>query len=127
MRRSQPGSIVNIASISSLVAAHNLASYNASKAAVWMLTKSVALHCARQGWDIRCNSVHPSFVRTRILDDIIGDKNEDVVLATLAKQVPLGRFGEPDDVAQAVVYLASDESRFMTGSELKLDGGLSAM
>ena len=127
MRRSQPGSIVNIASISSMVAAHNLASYNASKAAVWMLTKSVALHCARQGWDIRCNSVHPSFVRTPILDDIIGDKNEEVVLAKLAKQVPLGRLGEPEDVAQAVVYLASDESRFMTGSELKLDGGLSAM
>jgi len=127
MRQSQPGSIVNIASISSLIASHNFASYNASKAAVWMLTKSVALHCARQGWDIRCNSVHPAFVRTPLLDDIIGDRNEAAVLAKLAKQVPLGRLGEPSDVAHAVVYLASDESRFMTGSELKLDGGVSAM
>lgn len=127
LRRSQPGSIVNIASISSLIASHNFASYNTSKAAVWMLTKSVALHCARQGWDIRCNSVHPAFVRTPLLKDIIGDRSEEVVLAKLAKQVPLGRLGEPEDVAQAVVYLASDESRFMTGSELKLDGGLSAM
>jgi NAD(P)-dependent dehydrogenase (short-subunit alcohol dehydrogenase family) len=127
LRRSLPASIVNIASISSLIASHNFASYNASKAAVWMLTKSVALHCARQGWDIRCNSVHPTFIRTPLLNDMIGDRNEDLVLAKLAKQVPLGRLGEPIDVAQAVVYLASDESRFMTGSELKLDGGISAM
>lgn len=127
LRRSQPASIVNIASISALIASHNFASYNASKAAVWMLTKSVALHCARQGWDIRCNSVHPAFVRTPLLHDLIGDKDEEVMLAKLAKQVPLGRLGEPEDVSQAVVYLASDESRFMTGSELKLDGGLSAM
>ena len=127
MRRSQPGSIVNIASISALIASHNFASYNASKAAVWMLSKSVALHCARQGWDIRCNSVHPAFVRTPLLQDIIRGKDEEAMLAKLAKQVPLGRLGEPDDVAHAVVYLASDESRFMTGAELKLDGGLSAM
>ncbi len=127
MRRFQPGSIVNIASISSMIASHNFASYNASKAAVWMLSKSVALHCARQGWDIRCNSVHPAFVRTPLLQDLIRDKDEETMLAKLAKQVPLGRLGEPDDVAHAVVYLASDESRFMTGAEIKLDGGLSAM
>jgi NAD(P)-dependent dehydrogenase (short-subunit alcohol dehydrogenase family) len=127
MRRTQPGSIVNIASISSLIASHNFASYNTSKAAVWMLTKSVALHCAKQGWDIRCNSVHPAFIRTPLLNDIIRNQSEEVVLAKLAKTVPLGRVGEPLDVAQAVVYLASDESRFMTGSELKLDGGISAM
>jgi NAD(P)-dependent dehydrogenase (short-subunit alcohol dehydrogenase family) len=127
LRRSQPGSIVNIASISSLIASHNLAIYNTSKAAVWMLSKSVALHCARQGWDIRCNSVHPAFVRTPMLNDIIRDKSNEVVHAKLAKQVPLGRLAEPSEVADAVVYLASDESRFMTGSELKLDGGLSAV
>jgi NAD(P)-dependent dehydrogenase (short-subunit alcohol dehydrogenase family) len=127
MRLSQPGSIINIASISSLIASHNFASYNASKAAVWMLTKSVALHCARQGSDIRCNSVHPAFIRTPLLNEIITDESEEAVLAKLAKHIPLGRIGEPIDVAQAVVYLASDESRFMTGSELKLDGGISAM
>ena len=126
MRRAQPGSIINIASISALIAAHNFASYNASKAAVWMLSKSVALHCARQRLDIRCNSVHPAFIRTPILDELMRGKDREVMLAKLAAQVPLGRLGEPDDVAHAVVYLASDESRFMTGAEIKLDGGISA-
>jgi NAD(P)-dependent dehydrogenase (short-subunit alcohol dehydrogenase family) len=127
MRERQPGSIVNMSSIAGLIASHNFANYNASKAAVWLLSKSIALHCARQGWDIRCNSVHPAFVRTPILNDLVGDRDEATVMAKLAKQVPLGRLGEPDDVAHAVVYLASDESRFMTGAELKLDGGISAM
>jgi NAD(P)-dependent dehydrogenase (short-subunit alcohol dehydrogenase family) len=127
LRETQPASIVNISSISALSASHNMAAYNTSKAAVWMLSKSVALHCARQGWDIRCNSVHPTFIRTPLLDAIIGDRDSDEALAKLARQVPLGRIGEVEDVAAAVVYLASDESRMMTGAELKLDGGLSAM
>jgi NAD(P)-dependent dehydrogenase (short-subunit alcohol dehydrogenase family) len=127
MRESQPGSIVNLSSIAGLIASHNFAVYNASKAAVWLLTKSVALHCARNGWDIRCNSVHPTFIRTPILDALVGDRDEATVLGKLARQVPLGRLGEADDVASAIVYLASDESRFMTGAEIKLDGGISAM
>jgi NAD(P)-dependent dehydrogenase (short-subunit alcohol dehydrogenase family) len=126
MRESQPGSIVNISSISALIASHNLANYNTSKAAVWMLTKSVALHCAKQGWDIRCNSIHPTFVRTPMLNDIVAG-DDAAAQAKLARQVPIGRIGEVEDVAAAVVYLASDASRMMTGSELKLDGGLSAM
>lgn len=127
MREHQPGSIVNISSISGLIAAHNFAVYNASKAAVWMLSKSVALHCARRGWNIRSNSVHPTFIKTPILDSLIGDRDEATVLGKLARQVPLGRLGAAEDVANAVVYLASDESQFMTGAELKLDGGISAM
>lgn len=127
MKEHQPASIVNISSIAGLIAGHNLANYNASKAAAWLLSKSVALHCAREGWDIRCNSVHPTFVRTPLLNDIVGSREEEVVLGKLARQVPLGRLGEPADVAHAVVYLASDESRFMTGAEVKLDGGISAM
>src|SRR5208282_3367050 len=127
MRQSQPGSIVNISSIAALIASHDFASYNASKAAVWMLTKSAALHCARHGWDIRCNSVHPTFIRTPILDRLFGNGEPEQVLAKLRRQIPLGRLGEPDNVAHAVVYLASDESRFMTAAELKLDGGISAM
>lgn len=127
MRESQPASIINISSISGLIAGHNFANYNATKAAVWLLTKSIALHCARHGWNIRCNSVHPTFVRTPILDGIISDRNPEAAYAKLARQVPLGRIGEPGDVANAVLYLASDESSFMTGAELKLDGGISAM
>jgi NAD(P)-dependent dehydrogenase (short-subunit alcohol dehydrogenase family) len=127
MRESQPGSIVNMSSVSALIASHNMIAYNASKAALWMLTKSVALHCAKGGWDIRCNSIHPTFVKTPLLDDIVGDRDEETILGKLARQVPIGRIGEVSDVASAVVYLASDESRMMTGSELKLDGGLTAM
>ncbi|HKY86338.1 MAG TPA: SDR family oxidoreductase [Pseudorhodoplanes sp.] len=127
MHESQPASIINLSSIAGLIASHNFANYNASKAAVWLLTKSVALHCARRGWDIRCNSVHPAFIKTPILSDLVGDKNEQEVMEKLARQVPLGRLGEPSDIAHAVVYLAADESRFMTAAELKLDGGISAM
>ena len=127
MRESQPGSIVNISSISGLIAAHNFAVYNASKSAVWMLTKSVALHCARNGWNIRCNSVHPTFIRTPILDPLLAGRDAATILGKLARQVPLGRLGEVEDVAAAIVYLASDETKFMTGAEIKLDGGISAM
>lgn len=127
MRHHQPGSIINLSSIAGLIASHSFANYNASKAAVWLLSKSVALHCAKHGWDIRCNSIHPTFIRTPILQDLVRDRDESVVMSKLAKQVPLGRLGEPDDVAHLAVYLASDESRFMTGAELKLDGGISAM
>jgi NAD(P)-dependent dehydrogenase (short-subunit alcohol dehydrogenase family) len=127
MRESQPGSIVNMSSVSALVASANMAAYNASKAALWMLTKSVALHCARQGWKIRCNSVHPVYIRTPLLDGIVGSHEDEAVIAKLARQVPIGRIGEVADVASAVIYLASDESALMTASELKLDGGISAM
>jgi NAD(P)-dependent dehydrogenase (short-subunit alcohol dehydrogenase family) len=127
LREGQPASIVNMSSVSGLVASHNLTAYNASKAAVWMLTKSVALHCAKSGWAIRCNSIHPTFVRTPLLGGIIGERDEAETLKKLARQVPIGRIGEVEDVATAVVYLASDESAMMTGAEIKLDGGLSAM
>jgi len=128
LRERQPASIVNISSIAAMIADGGLASYNASKAAVWMLTKSVALHAAKKGWDVRCNSVHPVFVDTAILDGFNpGNAPRENVIDRLAQQIPLGRIGQPDEVAHAVVYLASDESRLMTGSELKLDGGISAM
>lgn len=129
MRESAPGSIINISSIAGLIASDTMPAYNASKAAVWMLSKSIALHCAKNNMDIRCNSIHPTFVDTPILDGTAQhhsiDKN--VLLEKLARQIPLKKVGEPDDIANAVVYLASDESKFMTGAELKLDGGISAM
>lgn len=128
LRESQPASIVNISSIAGLIAAHNFANYNASKAAVWLLSKSIALDCARKGFDIRCNSVHPTFIRTPILNDLVlNGKDEASIMAKLERQVPLGRLGEAEEVADAVMYLASDESRFVTASELKIDGGISAM
>ena len=128
LRESQPASIVNISSIAAFTADPFLAAYNASKAAVWMLTKSVALYCAKAGWQIRCNSVHPAFVATDILAGFHIDKSKPLedTYKKLASTIPMGRIGRPEEVALGVLYLASDESSFMTGSELKLDGGLSA-
>ncbi len=121
------GSIVNISSIAGIIAGHNMAPYNSAKAGVRHLSKSVALHCAKQGYNIRSNSVHPTFIRTPILDPLVERFGRDEAYAKLARQVPLGRIGEPLDVAYGVLYLASDESSFMTGAELVLDGGISAM
>ena len=129
MKDNQPGSIINISSIAGLIASDTMPGYNASKAAVWMLSKSVALYCAKMGWDIRSNSVHPTFIDTPILDGMVVStgKSKEVIMEKLARQIPLKRVGQPDDIANGVLYLASDESRFMTGAELKLDGGISAM
>ena len=127
MAGSGGGSIVNISSISGIIASHNMAAYNSAKAAVRHLSKSVALHCARTGNGIRCNSVHPAFVDTPILDMMAAAVGRDEVVSKLSRQIPLGRIGKPDDVAFAVLYLASDESGFVTGTELVLDGGISAM
>ncbi|HEX3675717.1 MAG TPA: SDR family oxidoreductase [Rhizomicrobium sp.] len=121
------GSIVNISSISGIIAGHNMAAYNSAKAAVRHLSKSVALYCARKGYGIRSNSVHPVFIATPILDPLVQRFGKDEAYAKLARQVPLGKIGEPDDIAYAVLYLASDESKFVTGAELKVDGGISAM
>lgn len=127
MRDHAPGSIVNISSIAGLIASGNYVSYNTAKASVWMMSKSIALHCAKAGGNIRCNSVHPTFIDTPILDRTKEMFGEEAALAKLARQVPLGRVGEPNDVAYAVLYLASNESKFVTGAELKVDGGISAM
>ena len=121
------GSIVNISSISGIIAGHNMAAYNSAKAAVRHLSKSVALYCARKGYGIRSNSVHPVFIATPILDGLVQRFGKEEAYAKLGRQVPLGRIGEPDDIAYAVLYLASDESKFVTGAELKVDGGISAM
>jgi len=121
------GSIVNVSSISGIIAAHNLAAYNSAKAAVRHLSKSVALHCAHERNNIRCNSVHPAFIDTPILDGLVGGPDRDAALEKLGRQIPLGRVGQPEDVAFAVLYLASDESQFVTGSEIRIDGGISAM
>lgn len=127
MRESGGGSIVNVSSISGIIAGHNLAAYNSAKAAVRHLTKSVALHCAHERNNIRCNSVHPVFIDTPILDGLVKGQDRTAALNKLGRQIPLGRVGKPDDVAYAVLYLVSDESQFVTGSEIRIDGGISAM
>ncbi|MFN0265064.1 glucose 1-dehydrogenase [Tepidamorphus sp. 3E244] len=132
LRDSQPASIVNISSIAGIIAGSNLAAYNAAKTGVWMLTKATALHAARGGNDVRCNSIHPYFIDTPLLQDVFargGERKEldDDQRGKLAKQAPLGRLCTVEDVAHAAVYLASDESGYMTGAEIKLDGGFSAM
>ncbi len=127
LAQNQPASIVNISSIAGLIASHNTPAYNASKAAVWLLSKNIALHCAKKKIDVRSNSIHPTFIDTPILDPLRGVFGKEEAEAKLARQVPLGRIGEPRDVAMAALYLLSDESRFVTGAEIKVDGGISAM
>lgn len=128
MRDNQPGSIVVISSIAGLVAGVGMGAYNASKAAAWLYAKTIALETAKMKVDVRCNSVHPAFIDTAILDPFVAMTGGDQAAAhaKLARPIPLGRIGEPDDVAYAVLYLASDESKFVTGAEIKIDGGLSA-
>ncbi len=121
------GSIINMSSISGIIAGHNTVAYNSAKAAVRHLTKSVALHCARQKNNIRCNSIHPVFIATPILDRLVEIFGKEEAYAKLSRQIPLGHIGEPDDVSFAVIYLASDESKMMTGAEIIIDGGISAM
>jgi NAD(P)-dependent dehydrogenase (short-subunit alcohol dehydrogenase family) len=127
LKASQPASIINISSVAGMIADGNMIAYNTAKAAVWMMSKSIALHCARSGYDIRSNSVHPVFTRTPIIDPLIqlgggGEKGE----AKLVQQIPWKRLAEPEDVGYCILYLASDESRYITAAEFKIDGGISA-
>ncbi len=121
------GAIVNLSSVSGLVGGHNLAAYNASKGAVRLLTKSVALHCARKGYGIRCNSVHPAFIDTPMVEALIARSRDPAsARARLEAQIPLRRLGQAGEVADMIVYLASDEAAFVTGTEFVIDGGLTA-
>lgn len=128
LRASAPASIINISSLAGLAAAPGMGAYNATKAGVWMYSKTIALEEAKLGSDVRCNSVHPVFIKTAILDPFIAMSGGDETKAheRLARGIPLKRIGEPDDVAYCVLYLASDESKFVTGSEFKIDGGVTA-
>jgi 3(or 17)beta-hydroxysteroid dehydrogenase len=121
------GAIVNLSSISGIVGGHNLTAYNASKGGVRLLTKSVALHGARLKPPVRCNSVHPAFLEGPMVDDILAQTAQpEVARSRIARDIPLGRLGQPPEVAELCVYLLSDESRFVTGAEFLIDGGLTA-
>jgi NAD(P)-dependent dehydrogenase (short-subunit alcohol dehydrogenase family) len=127
MRERRRGSIINISSRSGLVGIPGAAAYAASKAAIRNHSKSVALYAAQQGWQVRCNSVHPAAVLTPMWEPMLGDGAErEANMAALVADTPLKRFGTPEEVAALCVYLASEESAYMTGAELTLDGGLLA-
>ena len=121
------GAIVNVSSVAGLVGGHNFAAYNASKGGVRLLSKSVALHGARLDPKVRCNSVHPAFLEGPMVDNILQQTQfPDAARARVTRDIPLGRLGTPEEVADLCVYLLSDESRFVTGAEFVIDGGLTA-
>lgn len=127
MAESGGGSIVNISSILGIVGSPTSAAYSASKGGVRLLTKSAALECAEAGLGIRVNSVHPGYIETPMVETAL-DRRPDPAATReyIEKLHPLGHLGEAADIAAAIVFLASDESKFMTGTELVVDGGLTA-
>ena len=127
MKSRGQGSIINLSSRSGMVGIPAAAAYASSKAAIRNHTKTVALYCAQQGWDIRCNSLHPAAIMTPMWDPMLGegDARQDS-LDRLIAAIPQRRFGDVEEVAAVAVLLASDEARYMTGAELTLDGGILA-
>ena len=129
LARSGGGAIVNFSSVASLVPTPFLSAYGAAKAAVEHLSRSVALYCARAGYRIRCNSIHPGQVQTPMFDVLFDRLSAQAGMsrATFAQEflatIPLGAFQEPRDIANAVLFLVSDESRYITGQALAVDGG----
>ncbi|PHQ70655.1 MAG: 3-beta hydroxysteroid dehydrogenase [Sneathiella sp.] len=123
------GSIVNISSIAAMVGTPTLVAYGASKAAVRQLTKTVAIHCANKKYGIRCNSVHPDPVKTNMGDALMSMYGGDIRTGweNIPNRVPLGVAAEAVDIANCILFLASDEARHLTGSELVVDGGLTAI
>jgi len=126
------GSIVNISSVAGLVGSANTLAYNASKGAVRLMTKAAAIECAEMKLKIRVNSVHPGIIDTPMMDGAIATiskargADEASERARMARRHPLGRIGRDTDVANAVLFLASDAAAFMTGSEVVVDGGMTA-
>jgi NAD(P)-dependent dehydrogenase (short-subunit alcohol dehydrogenase family) len=115
-------SIINMSSIEGFVGDSNLGAYNASKGAVRIMSKSAAVDCALKDYDIRINSVHPGYIRTPMVESTPGM----VEAMSQRSKTPMGHLGEPDDIAYMCVFLASDESKFATGSEFVVDGGYTA-
>ncbi len=125
MKKSGGGSIINISSVAGLVGTLDTSAYHASKGGVRIFTKAAALECSKAGYDhnIRVNSVHPGVIKTPMVEELFKDREK---MRTALSWHPVGRFGEPEDVAYGVLYLASDESKFVTGAELVIDGGWTA-
>lgn len=118
------GSIINFSSVLGILSMSNIAAYSSAKGGVRAITKSAALHGGPLG--IRVNSIHPGHVRTEmVIDGVSAADYPDEMWQEMAKQYPIGRVGEPEDIASAVLYLASDEAKFVTGLEMVVDGGYS--
>ncbi|GIP27903.1 2,5-dichloro-2,5-cyclohexadiene-1,4-diol dehydrogenase [Paenibacillus sp. J23TS9] len=121
MQKNGGGSIINISSIAGLTGSNGAGPYTASKGAVRMLTKAVAIDYGKD--NIRCNSIHPGYIETPMTKDLLADDN---MTKWFISNTPLPRLGKPENIAQGVLFLASDESSFITGAELAIDGGVSA-
>ena len=123
MRKQKSGSIINISSIAGLVGLANCSAYNASKGGVRLLTKNIAIEYGEFG--IRCNSIHPGFMATNMNDPkVIKERGGDIEAMT--STIPLKRMGTAEDIANCALFLASDESTYVTGSEYIIDGGMIA-
>ena len=121
------GSIINLSSVEGIVADPNLAAYNASKGGVRLFSKSAALYCAREQYQIRVNTVHPGYIWTPMVENFLASLGDLKATRPLAEKLhPIGRLGDPKEIAYAILYLASDEALFVTGSELVIDGGYTA-
>ncbi len=125
MKKSGGGSIINISSVAGIIGTLDTSAYHASKGGVRLFTKAAAMECAKAGYNynVRVNSIHPGVIKTPMTEELRKDKNRS---RTALSWHPIRRFGEAEEVAYAVLYLASDESRFVTGSELVVDGGWTA-
>lgn len=128
MRATGGGSIINLSSVLGMVGTANLSAYTASKAAVRYFTKCAALECGQAGDGTRVNSIHPAFIDTPMMEETAIRMFGDVETGRreFGKLHPLGHIGEPKDIADAVLYLASDEAKFVTGAEIVVDGGYTA-
>lgn len=126
IQRTGGGAIVNISSVAGLVGVPNLSSYSSAKAGVRNLTKSVAMHCTRRGYPIRCNSIHPGPIETPILAQVHAEPMDERHQRAREKAVPMRRIGQPEEVAKPILFLASDDASFITGTELVVDGGITA-
>lgn len=127
MRAKGAGSIINMSSRSGLVGIPGAAAYASSKAAIRNHSKSVALYCAQQGLNIRCNSIHPAAILTPMWQALIGNGPDRTQrMAAMVADTPIKRFGTVAEVAAVALLLAGDDAAYMTGSELVLDGGLLA-
>jgi 3alpha(or 20beta)-hydroxysteroid dehydrogenase len=125
LMKKQGGAIINMSSAAGIKASPYLCAYNGAKGAVNMMTKSIALHCAAQRNNIRCNSVHPGAIHTEIIDKTLAQSDDpDALMATFVASHPVGHLGAPADIAAIVSYLASDEAAFATGAQFVVDGGM---